>query len=525
MSAARALSCGTCQSCAVPGRSESARPFPSSPTIRTPARRTRARATASARASSRTASRARPARPAPRSPARTASAARRPATARASAATSREAGQCKPIDGAEDPSADAPCEGTSICIAPGGAAPTCKLKDGETCTTSDQCANGSCLTSYADDDHDGWGGNVVRRCELTPQPGLRPQGRRLLRFRRSDAHPGVTAYSQGRERVRKLRLGLRWSRRVSGHVHPSREVRLDRARPATGDASNSEPTTGDNVMNLRRIVYALLILSAACHGGTPSTGKPQPAVKATCHTDADCGPGLVCASDLCATPLPTAAQYQACSLDVDCPAGDHCDLGACTHSCVADRDCAAGLTCDVRGRCAMPATANQQPAPTPPTPTAPVLAVDSSQLDFTTFTETKTITLTNTGDAPLSFRVLADKTWLAAQPVTGTVDVGASESRRHNGSEEWGRHARDDHNRQLRGHGLGRGGRPRIAHGPLPRSRSTSPRRRILERASSRSVSLSRTPAPFKVSSMTRARPPSASVRRSTLRARCPGRR
>ena len=107
-------------------------------------------------------------------------------------------GQCKPIDGAEDPSADAPCEGASICVAPGDAAPTCKLKDGEDCTTSDQCANGSCLTSYADDDHDGWGGNAVRRCELTPQPGHVLKGGDCCDLQ-MNAHPGVAAYTQGQD--------------------------------------------------------------------------------------------------------------------------------------------------------------------------------------------------------------------------------------------------------------------------------------------------------------------------------------
>jgi hypothetical protein len=179
-------------------------------------------------------------------------------------------------------------------------------------------------------------------------------------------------------------------------------------------------------MNARSIVYALFLLSAGCHGAVPSSSTPRPVVKTACTTDGDCGAGLVCTSGMCTTAPPTASQYRACSLDLDCTTGDHCDLGACTHDCVADRDCTAGLTCDVRGRCAMPAMANQPPPPSPPMATAPVLEVDDTQLDFTDFAQAKTITVTNSGDAPLDFRILADKGWVDAQPVTGSVAPGAS---------------------------------------------------------------------------------------------------
>lgn len=180
-------------------------------------------------------------------------------------------------------------------------------------------------------------------------------------------------------------------------------------------------------MKLRGIIYALLIAGTACHGGAgPKQEQPSPPVRATCATSADCSLGLSCTSGVCVAPLPTASQYRACSIDVDCAGGDHCDLGACTHDCVSDRDCASGRGCDLRGRCATPTAANQPPAPTLPTVSAPVLQVDDSQLDFATFTETKKITVKNTGNAALDFRILANQDWLAARPVTGTVDPGSS---------------------------------------------------------------------------------------------------
>jgi hypothetical protein len=138
--------------------------------------------------------------------------------------------------------------------------------------------------------------------------------------------------------------------------------------------------------------------------------------------------GLICTSGFCAAKAPTAGEFRACALDVDCPAGDHCSLGACAHDCVADRDCTAGKTCDVRGRCVAQAMMAAPPPPTPPGPTSPVLAVDEAQLDFGTFTDTKTITVRNKGTASLDFRVLADQPWITATPVTGSVAPGAKAS-------------------------------------------------------------------------------------------------
>lgn len=175
-------------------------------------------------------------------------------------------------------------------------------------------------------------------------------------------------------------------------------------------------------MTARRILFALLLTAAACRNAEPTARV----VRAACTSASDCAQGLECSSGVCVAPLPTASQYRACALDVDCTAGDHCDLGACTHDCVADRDCQSGESCDLRGRCATPAMVNQPPPAVPPAPTAPVLRVGETQLSFATFDEEKTLTVENTGDAPLSFRVMTDRTWLSAEPVTGDVAPGAS---------------------------------------------------------------------------------------------------
>jgi hypothetical protein len=80
-------------------------------------------------------------------------------------------GTCSPINGAEDLSAITPCTGANICTTAGGT-PACKLKDGQTCATAAQCANGSCLISYLDADTDGYGvATTITRCDLTPPSG------------------------------------------------------------------------------------------------------------------------------------------------------------------------------------------------------------------------------------------------------------------------------------------------------------------------------------------------------------------
>jgi hypothetical protein len=166
--------------------------------------------------------------------------------------------------------------------------------------------------------------------------------------------------------------------------------------------------------------------ASGCDGGScpaPSSPRQQ---KTACSRSADCGVGFACEDGVCAATAPTASDYHACALDLDCPIGDHCDLGACAHDCVADRDCAADATCDPRGRCASRASTSVATTPPAPAATAPVLATDESTLDFTDFAQAKTLTVRNVGQAPLEFRILADKPWLIAAPVTGRVAPDAS---------------------------------------------------------------------------------------------------
>ena len=184
-------------------------------------------------------------------------------------------------------------------------------------------------------------------------------------------------------------------------------------------------------MRIIKIAFVVLSVVAGCKPGPapqsqPETPQRPQQQRTSCMQDTGCATGFHCTAGVCASTPPTAAAYNACALDVDCPVGDHCDLGACAHDCVADRDCTTGKTCDIRGRCAVAASVNKPAPPAPPTVTAPVLDVAAGQLDFASFAETKTITLRNTGNGSLDYRILADHAWVAAAPLTGTVAAGAS---------------------------------------------------------------------------------------------------
>jgi hypothetical protein len=103
-------------------------------------------------------------------------------------------GTCTPVNGADDPSASEACTGSDVCTAPVGAAPACKIRDGEPCSSSADCLNGSCVSSYRDADGDGYGHDKVSRCERSPAAGYVTIGGDCCD---SDAatHPGATTYS------------------------------------------------------------------------------------------------------------------------------------------------------------------------------------------------------------------------------------------------------------------------------------------------------------------------------------------
>ncbi len=114
-------------------------------------------------------------------------------------------GACAPLDAVEDLAATATCSGTRVCaVDPFGAA-ACKLRDGEACVASDECATGACRTYLPDEDGDGFGSTgspaAFNRCDPTPMPptGFTTSGGDCCDID-PGAHPSVAAYSTSRDR-------------------------------------------------------------------------------------------------------------------------------------------------------------------------------------------------------------------------------------------------------------------------------------------------------------------------------------
>jgi hypothetical protein len=135
---------------------------------------------------------------------------------------------------------------------------------------------------------------------------------------------------------------------------------------------------------------------------------------------------MTCELGYCVNPTPTANQFTACSLDLDCPLGDHCSLRACTHDCVSDRDCTASDVCDVRGRCLPPASAGSAPAVTSALSAVPAFGVEPTSLNLPTGGAAASLTIRNTAAVDAVFRLLASAAWFDATPATGTIAAGGS---------------------------------------------------------------------------------------------------
>lgn len=181
---------------------------------------------------------------------------------------------------------------------------------------------------------------------------------------------------------------------------------------------------------LRR--FALVVFAAALWACGPATAPPDGgatdggasclpgrACNAPCRSTAQCGLDEACVDGLCGHVAPTSSAYAACALDADCPRGDFCRLGACSHDCLADRDCSGGTVCSDRGRC-VAESAVSQPPPTP-APSKGVPAVTPTALDFPLGAATQSLVLGNAGGEPFDFRVLSSHPAFSVSPFDGRV--------------------------------------------------------------------------------------------------------
>lgn len=114
-------------------------------------------------------------------------------------------GTCAALDGVEDLSASTTCSGNRVCAAEVPGSSSCKLREGEACLSSDECAGGACRSYYTDADRDGYGAAgsqpAFSRCDLNPNasPGFSASANDCCD---SDpaANPSAVSFSTTRDR-------------------------------------------------------------------------------------------------------------------------------------------------------------------------------------------------------------------------------------------------------------------------------------------------------------------------------------
>ena len=125
-------------------------------------------------------------------------------------------------------------------------------------------------------------------------------------------------------------------------------------------------------MSQKTVMFALpmiftLLAALGCgssSGSGSGGGSTLGAIGDDCTTDTGCASGLCDNNNYCAAPVATL-DGGTCSVDTDCPSGDHCDTttGQCfsaaqdgkggNNGCKTNADCAADETCDTTtGKCA-----------------------------------------------------------------------------------------------------------------------------------------------------------------------------
>lgn len=118
---------------------------------------------------------------------------------------SGQLGTCAALDGVEDIAASAPCAGDRVCVTRAPGASTCKLREGEACLSSAECAGGACRSYYTDEDRDGFGASgsppAFSRCDVNPNapPGFSASANDCCDSD-SAASPSAVSFSTTRDR-------------------------------------------------------------------------------------------------------------------------------------------------------------------------------------------------------------------------------------------------------------------------------------------------------------------------------------
>ena len=275
-------------------------------------------------------------------------------------------------------------------------------------------------------------------------------------------------------------------------------------------------------MKIIGIAFVVLSIVAGCKPGPAEQSQPQPPQqpqqqRQPCTEDTSCGTGFHCTAGVCASPPPTAAattlaRWTSIALSATTAISAHARMTvwrigtapreelrharALRGARVGER---AGASRAADRDCARPRRRGHQ-------------------LDFASFTETKTITLRNTGDGPLDYR--SSPIAPGSQPLLSPGRLRAARARTSPSPSR-----RSERERAVRSPSSAQAGPPRFTSAfpkrwPVSiRAPFTSRCRPISARERWPSAWLRTPPATSPAWSTTRARRPSVTARRSTRRA------
>lgn len=107
-----------------------------------------------------------------------------------------------------------------------------------------------------------------------------------------------------------------------------------------------------------------------------------------------------------------------CVLSVDCPSGQHCDLGECVQSCSTKDPCTGKLSCSPRARCLPTDQADTDPAP--PQERLGVLTVSPASIQLLEDASEFKLTLTNSSASNVDYRVTDLSKFVSVQQRRGS---------------------------------------------------------------------------------------------------------
>ncbi|HEX3597993.1 MAG TPA: hypothetical protein VHU80_22945, partial [Polyangiaceae bacterium] len=184
-----------------------------------------------------------------------------------------------------------------------------------------------------------------------------------------------------------------------------------------------------NIAILSITLYASVACGIACDQSTGHTSEPPPADDGSSSQAADAGHG----SGSAGRPAPPSTQGDAgaatetpaarsgnppCALSVDCPSGQHCDLGECYQECNVSTPCAGSKVCSERGRCLAPGQADSDPPPV--TAKLGTVHADTSTIPLTDRDDKLRVHLVSDAKDAVRYRIEVNAPYLSVDDPRGT---------------------------------------------------------------------------------------------------------